>query len=197
MKRPTEEDLQFLCDIHGRYQDSKEGQLKEKFFYFLFGVLFPLLLLIFFFIGGSTYFWVLAAPAIGLFSLMAILWRDRGLEYEFTGDEIIELRAGRIRNRLRISDVLEIKVNISPHQMILNTSNLKMTVRIFPSLNEAIQKKGAELAAKQREAERQRYEEVKREMTSLVKWANIIGAIASVLAAALVALVIRWFTTKH
>jgi hypothetical protein len=128
---------------------------------------------------------------------MAILWRDRGLEYEFTGDEIIELRAGRIRNRLHISDVLEIKVNISSHQMILKTSNLKMTVRIFSSLNEAIQKKGAELAAKQSEAERQRYEEVKREMTSRVKWANIIGAIASVLAAVLVALVIRWFTTKH
>ena len=133
----------------------------------------------------------------GSFFLGVYFFKNRELEYEFTGDEIIERRAGDVKNRMLIADVNEARVRISPHQLILKASNSKMIIRIFPSLNEVIQKKGAEMQAKLSEAERQRYEEAKRQMTSRAKWANIIGAIASVIAAILTALAIRWFTAKH
>ena len=197
MRRPTEEDLQFLRDIRGRFQDLKSHQIGEKVLCFLFLVFFPVLFLLAFFFDPEQSRWGFAAIAfVSSFCSAVFIWRDRGLEYEFAGDEIIERRAGRIRKRIRISDVVDINNKISPRQMILKTDDSKMTVRIFHSLNEVIQKKWAELMAKQSEAERQRYEEAGRQMTSRVKWANMIGAIASVLATVLTALGIRWFTTK-
>lgn len=196
-KPPTREDLQFLRDIRGRFQDSKSNQTGQKVLCFLFFVVFPALFLLAFFFWPEPGRWWFAVFALGSLGTTVVVWKELGVEYEFTGDEIIERRAGRIRHRIQISDVIEAQVKISPQRFIVKTNNFKMVVRIFPSLNEVIQKKGAELLSKQSGSERQRYEEVKQQMSSRVKWVKIIGAIASVIVAILAALAIRWFTTKH
>jgi hypothetical protein len=119
------------------------------------------------------------------------------IEYEFTGEEVIERRGGRVKNQIRISDIIETKVKISPHQLILKTSNSKMTVQILPSLNEVIKKKGAEEMASKSDAERQHFEKVKQEMESRIKRTNIIVGIILLWLGIIFAVLIGWLFRKH
>src|SRR5277367_6117720 len=95
------------------------------------------------------------------------------IKYEFTGEEIIERRGKHIKNQIRISDVIEIKVLMKPHRMIIKTNNSKMIVRIISSLNAVIQNEAARVAATKSEAERQHFEEVKQQTISRLKRANL------------------------
>src|SRR5580698_2004691 len=158
MRPPTPEDLQFLRDIRGRFEDWKRNQIWGKVFYVLFFIIFPIFFLTVFIICHDSVRWIFIAFTVVTFVLTALLWRDRGLEYEFTGDEIIERRAGRVRNRVQISNIVNADVNILEHILTLETQNSKMIVHIFYSLNEAIQKNWAAALAKKSESEREQYE---------------------------------------
>jgi hypothetical protein len=88
----------------------------------------------------------------GLVSIVAgvQIWRMSAVEYEFTGDEIIEKRKGRIRNRLFISNILEASVIVNQSKiqnLILKTSNsgINIQIQIVPSLAEVIQKETANM----------------------------------------------------
>ena len=119
------------------------------------------------------------------------------VEYEFTGEEIIERRSGRVKNQIHISDIVGTEVKISSHQLILKTNNSKMTVQILPSLNEVIQNKGAEVMANKSEAERQHFEEVKWKTISRLKRANLIAAIILFWLMLAFAIFIGWFKQKR
>jgi len=134
---------------------------------------------------------------LGLFALTANLWRDRWLEYEFTGDEIIEKRAGRERNRIIISDIIEVQVKMSPFEMVLKTGSSKMAVHVFPSLNEVIQKRAAESMAKQGEEERKRYDKMNQQLARRMKWVNVTVLLVIVLAGFGGFLLIVWLKSKQ
>jgi len=173
------EDLELLRKIRGRFQDSISNQRRDLVVLFLFGIIFPAILLLFFFFDPERFRFVFAAMALVSIILCALIWRDRNVEYEFTGDEIIERRGGRTRNRMRISDIIETKVEFSPHyhQLKLNSISSKMTIHIFPDLNAVIQKETAEMMTKASESEQQHLEQVKQEMIARQKRINKIGAI--------------------
>jgi hypothetical protein len=202
MRPPTSEDLEFLRSIRGRFRDTVSKQWAERLLIFLFLIASPalwfsiLILLfrpVFSFDIDHLLLWVVACGSLwGGF----VLFRDRDLEYEFTGDEIIERRAGRKRNQIIISDVMDMQVEMSPFKMILKTGSSKVAILIFPALNEVIQKKGAESMAKQSEAERKHYEEVKQQLTKRLKWLNVIVSLVIVLAGFAVFLLIVWLKSK-
>lgn len=197
MRPPTSEDLQFLRDIRGRFEDSKQNQILEKVSYVLFSIIFPIFFLIIFAICHDSVRWIFIAFAAVTFAFAALLWRDRGLEYEFTGDEIIERRARRERNRIIISGIIEARAGISSPELFLKTGSSKMTVHIFPSLNELIQKKAAESMAKQSEAERKRYEEVNQQLARRMKWINLIVSLVIVLGGFGVFVLFVWLKSKQ
>jgi hypothetical protein len=191
------EDLEYLRSIRGRFQNSKSNQQSEWACIFLFAFLVPAVFFLLCSFAGGQGHWFFAGCAVASFALGVSTWRNRGVEYEFMGDEIIEKRGGQVRNRVRIYDIVEVRVKFRPRQLIVKTNHSQMSISLVPSLNEIIRQKHTEVLAKQSESERQRYEEVKREMTSRRKWANIIGAIVSILVPVLAALMIRWFSAKH
>lgn len=116
------------------------------------------------------------------------LWRRRAVEYEFTGEEIIERRRGEVHGRVPIADILEIRVLMNPHRMILRMNNAKMDVRIFPSLNEVIQREVARVVT---DEARQRMEEVKQELVARQKKAALwIAGIALIILVAGILLII-------
>jgi hypothetical protein len=201
MKVTHSEDLEFLRNIHSQFQISKSQKQGEWLMILLFGAIFPALSLLFFFCDFPVIVdkdhLVCAAFTIGLFILDIYLFRMRAVEYEFTGEEIIERRGGRIKNQIRISDIIETKVKISPHQLTLKTNNSKMVVQIIPSLNEAIQKEAAKIEATKTETDRQHFEKVKQETISRFKRANIIGAVILVLIMFALALLVGWLRRKH
>jgi len=119
------------------------------------------------------------------------------VEYEFTGEEVIERRGGRIKNQIRISDIVETKVRHGFNQMILKTNSSQMIVQITPSLNEVIMKHAAEINAKKSESERQHFEEVSRQTISRFKRANLIGAIVSILIMVALAFFLVWLKQRH
>src|SRR6267142_5048313 len=118
------------------------------------------------------------------------------IKYEFTDEEIIERRGKRIKNQIRISDVIETKVLINPHRMIIRTNNSEMTVRVIPSLNAVIQNEAARVAATKSEAERQHFEEVKQQTISRVKRANLIVGVISILLIFVLIFLWSWFRHK-
>jgi hypothetical protein len=130
----------------------------------------------------------------GCFGSRRMMW---SVEYEFTGEEIIERRGGRIKNQIRISDITDTKVKISPHQLMLKTKNSKMTVQITPSLNEVIQIEASKINATKSKAERQHFEKVKQETMSRFKRVNIIGAVIIVLFGFVIALFVGWLKQKY
>jgi|ERR1700722_4814429 len=201
MKSTHSEDLEFLRNIRGRFQNSKSQQQGEWLIIFLFALFFPLFWLFFFFMWWPVILdinhLIILAFAFGTFIGGIYLWKMRAVEYEFTGDEIIERRAGRIKNQMRIGDIVETKVKISPHQLIIKTSSSKMTLQIIPSLKEAIQKKSVETMTTKSEAEQQHFENVKQETISRFKRANVIGAVILVLFGFVIALFIGWLKRKH
>jgi hypothetical protein len=201
MKAMRSEDLEFLQGIRGRFPNSKSQRQGEWLLIFLLGVFFPL-----FWLAVLFAWWpvvldrdhlAVAAFALGTFVVGIYIWSDRAVEYEFTGDEIIERRAGRIKNQIRIADIVETKVKISPHQLIIKTSSSKMTVQIVPSLNEVIQKKATEMMATKSETERQNFEKVKLETSSRLKRANIIGAVVLMLFAFALLFLLGWLKQRN
>jgi hypothetical protein len=147
MKSTHSEDLEFLRNIQGRFRSSKSQRQSEWFLILLSGIFFPLFSIFIFFAWRPTVLdkgnLIVLAYAFGTFILGMYLWKMRAVEYEFTGDEIIARHAGRIKNQIRIADIIETKVKISPHQLMIKTSDSKMTIQIVPSLKEVIQKKSA------------------------------------------------------
>jgi hypothetical protein len=145
MKSTHSEDLEFLRNIRGCFPSSKSQRQSEWFLIFLFGVFFPLFSIFVFFawwpIVLNKDHLIILAYAFGTFILGMDLWKMRAVEYEFTGDEIIERRAGHTKKRIRIADIIETKIKISPHQLMIKTSDSKMAIQIVPSLKEVIQKK--------------------------------------------------------
>jgi preprotein translocase subunit SecF len=158
--------------------------------------MFPILFITFSCLDTDQYRWWFAGFAFLSLILSLSFWKDRSLEYEFTGEEIIERRAGRIKNRIRIADVIETKVKISPHELIIKTNSSKMTVIILPSLNATIQEKASEIMANTSEADRQHYEKVKKDVTLRLKRANAIGLIILVLVIFLIGLLAAWLKKK-
>ena len=106
------------------------------------------------------------------------IWRGRGVEYEFTGEEVIERRRGQVHGRVPIVEILETRVLINPHRMILRTTCAKMEVRIYPALNEVIQQEVARAAT---DEARQRMENVKQEMAAGKRRALWIGGIGLII----------------
>jgi hypothetical protein len=196
MRRPTAEDLQLLREIRGRFSDTKSNQIRDYFAYFLVGVLFPVFFLAIYFFLNDPHLWLLVLMSLGSFILAAILWRDRNLEYEFTGDEIIERRAGRVRNQIQISRIVNADVKILEHILTLETENSKMTIRILAPLNEVIQRNWAKLLATKSDAERQDVEKVNREMISRLKRANLIAVLALIALMLAIGLLVAWLEKK-
>jgi hypothetical protein len=178
MKRTHSEDLQFLRDFHGRFQDTTSHRQVEWFAIVLMGVFFPALIfaLICLFppmtLAHNLFF---AAMILGSFLTGAQVWRERAVEYEFTGDEVIERRRRRIKHRVLISDITETRVTI--RTLVLKTNHSKIIIQIFPSLREAIQKKAANLS----DAERQEIETVKKDIIPRMNRRKWIAGIAAVL----------------
>src|ERR1700679_352598 len=116
MKSTRSEDLEFLRNIRGCFQNSKSQRQGEWLVIFLFTVFFPLFWLFIFFMWWPVILdknhLIVLAFALGTFIAGIYLWKMRAVEYEFTGDEIIERRAGRIKKQLRITDIVETKVKI-------------------------------------------------------------------------------------
>ena len=119
------------------------------------------------------------------------------VEYEFTGEEVIERRGGHIKNQIRISDIVETQVLLGFNQMILKTNSSQMRVQIIPSLNEVIMKHAAEFNAKLSESERQHFEEVSRQTISRFKRDNLIGGIFVTLVMVALAFCLVWLKQKH
>jgi hypothetical protein len=153
MKNPTANDLDFLRRIRGRFQDIKSHQQGEWLLIFLFGCAFPGLFLAIFFLSPPVLLdqvhWFFILLIVASLIIAGHFWLIRGLEYEFTGEEIIERRRGKIQNRLVISDIIKMDVKIQPHQMILKTGKSKMTVTIFKSLNDTIQIEAAKILSEE------------------------------------------------
>jgi hypothetical protein len=119
------------------------------------------------------------------------------IKYEFTGEKIIERHGKRIKNQIRISDVIETKVLINPHRMVIKTNNSEMTVRVIPCLNAVIQNEAAKVAATESKAERQHFEEVKQQTISRVKRANLIGMVIVLLLIFALIFFVAWLKQKH
>jgi hypothetical protein len=185
MKATLPDDLEILRNVRGRFPSSKSQRQGEWLLIFLLGVFFPLFWLAVFFAWWPAVLdkghLIVLAFAFGTFIGGIHLWKTRALEYELTGDEIIERRGGRIKNQMRIADIIEIKIKISPYQLIIKTSSSKMTVQMIPSLNEAILKQATEMNAKRTDAERRQMEEDGQKRISRFKRANIIGLIVFLL----------------
>jgi len=165
MKSTHPEDLEFLRNIHGRFQDLDVKRRNEWGPIFLLGVFFPLSLVVVFFAWPpmtlDRVHLVIAAMILGSFMGGIDLWRKRAVEIEFTGEEIIERRGGQIRNRMFISNIIETRVLPFSHRLVLKTNNSKMDILIFPSLNEVIQKK---VVVEMSDEERKRNEKIAQQM---------------------------------
>lgn len=118
------------------------------------------------------------------------------VEHEFTGEDIIERRGGRVKKQIGISDIVEMQVRLVSHQMILRTNSSEMKITIIPSLNEVIMKRAAEINAKRSESERQRYEEMSRQISSRFKRANLIATIVFLLITVVLFFFVLWLN-KH
>jgi hypothetical protein len=104
------------------------------------------------------------------------------VEYEFTGKEIIERRGGRIKKQINISDIVETAVSFGqPNSLIVKTNNTTMKIQILPSLKGVIDQKWTEIYSKMTESERQRFEDVQREVTSRIKRTTVIASVILVL----------------
>jgi hypothetical protein len=153
------EDLEILQEIRGRFQSLKSQRQGEWALIFIFSVMFPIIFLCFFYLDPEQNRWWFAGIVfISLVSSMHI-WKERSLEYQFTGEEIIEQRGGKIKNRIQIRDIIDVKIVIRPYKIILKTSNSKMEIQIVPSLNEALLKEANKMNARQSEEEQQRERE--------------------------------------
>lgn len=120
-------------------------------------------------------------------------------EYVFTGEAVIERRGERIRNLMRISDIVETSARLGSkyNQMILKTNNSKMIIPIIPSLNEVMMKLAAEFNANKTESERQHIEEETRKTISRFKRASLIGMFATILITLAFGIFINWWVRKH
>lgn len=118
-------------------------------------------------------------------------------EYVFTGEAVIERRGDRIRNQIRISDIVESSVRLGLHQLILKTNKSKMIIRIIPSLNEVMMKLAAEFNADKSESERRHLEEEARHTISRFKRASLIGMIATVLITLAFGILVNWWVRKY
>jgi hypothetical protein len=120
------------------------------------------------------------------------------VEYEFTGEQIIERRGGRIKKEINISDVIETKVKFGrPNQMIVTTPGTTMKIQVIPSLNKAVQRVWAEESSKMTESERQRFEDAKAELVSRVKRMNVIGAIILLFTVFVIFCFFAWLKKAH
>jgi uncharacterized membrane protein len=130
----------------------------------------------------------------GYFGSRRTMW---SVEYEFTGEEIIERRGGRIKNRILINDIVEVRMFLGRYQTILKANNSKMKVQMIPSLNQVILKQAKEINARKSEAELRQMEEASQETISRFKRANIIGIILLILFMFALALFVEWLMRKH
>ena len=119
------------------------------------------------------------------------------VEYEFTGEEIIERHGGRIKNQIRISDIIETDISFASKELKLKTNSSKMNIQVLPSLNKVIMKEAEEANAKMSEGERQHFEEVKRKIVLRFKLMNLIGAVIVCMAMIGLVLLIAWLMRKH
>lgn len=195
------EDLEFLRGIRGRFQGSKSQQQGEWFLIFFALAFFPALFLVLFFavrpIGVDQIHFFCMAMGLVSFITGIQIFRRRGVEYEFTGEEIVEKRGGKIKSQIRISEIIETEVPIGMSRMILKTNNSKMAVQIVPSLNEVIQKKATETMTAKSEAEQKCFAEIKRETLTRFKRVNLIFGIIFLLVIVALSLLIAWFSRKH
>jgi hypothetical protein len=118
------------------------------------------------------------------------------VEYEFTGEEIIERRGGREKKRIKISDIVESKIPLGSKRMILKTNSTEMRVQIFPALNEVIKKRAAEFISRLSESERQKFEATSRQISRRYKRALLIGGIIYILIMFAFAFFVRWLMQK-
>ncbi len=165
MKTTHPEDLEFLRNIHGRFQDSDPKRRYEWVAVLIALVFFPALSVVMFFTFTPMsldrhHLFIVTINLVGFISAVQY-WRMRPVEIEFTGEEIIERRRGQIRNRMRISNIIETRVLPFSHRLILKTNNSKMNILIFPSLNKVIQKK---VALEMSDDERKRNEKIAQQM---------------------------------
>ena len=192
MKSLTQEELQFLRDLRGKFEDSPSNQRSYLLCVLLFASLFPAL-----FVLGLIF---KPHQNHSLFALLAVLswvpvyfiWRDRGVAYEFNGTDIIETRAGREKNRIAIADITETGVQKSPHQLILKSANSKMVIQMVPSLEEAIEKKEAETG--ESVAGQKSFQKTKQPVKV---WYKRVGTIVLILAGLLFGILIGLLRKKH
>ncbi len=118
-------------------------------------------------------------------------------EYVFTGEAVIERRGERIKNQIRISDIVESSARLGSNQMVLKTNNSKMIIQIVPSLSEVITKLAAEFNANKTESERQHLEQEARQKVLRYKRLRLIGMILNVLITLAFGILIIWWCRKH
>lgn len=202
MKASHLENIGLLRKIRGNFRDSIATQRRELMMAFLFLIIFPAILLFFFLADpqeGRLVFLVLALASIfgGI-----LFWMGRGpVEYEFTGEEIIEKRRGKIKKRLQIDAVVETKTIILTRSRrefwVLKTRDSAMVIQLIPLLSEAVQIELMKKQATHSEAEQQFFENVKTETISRLKRKNLIISVILVLFALVSAFFILWLNEKH
>ena len=182
MKATHSEDLEFLRRIRGRFQDTTSHRQGERFVILLVAattaVLFSALLHASPPLTTGRHHVFYIAMILGSVIMGAQLWRALAVEYEFTGEEIIERRAGRIHGRILISKIVETRVLMQRHRLIVRTQNANMSIRIFPLLNEAIQRGAASPVT---DGVRRETEAVTQEVVSRLKRRQVVAAVVLML----------------
>jgi hypothetical protein len=201
MKAASPEDLEFLHNIRGRFPSSKSQRQGEWLLILLFGVFFPLFSLFVFFAWWPVILdqdhLIVLAFAFGTFIGGIYIWRMRAVEYEFTGDEIIERRAGHIKNRICINNIVKIRIFFAgPCQTIIKTNNSEIKVQRIASLNETILKQAIEMNAKRSDAERRQMEAEAQKSVSRFKRAHLLGLVVCILVLFALTFLAVWLRQK-
>jgi hypothetical protein len=67
------------------------------------------------------------------------------MEYEFTGEEIIERKRGQIQRQIRISDIIETNIStgiLGYQSILLKTNSSQLNITIFPDLKQVLWRYG-------------------------------------------------------
>lgn len=196
------ENLQILRGVRGSFQDHSKNQTVEWVLIFVFLLMAPVALAALFLLTHPLTMdgnhWILAVMiGLSLFAGFSIFVQRGLIEYEFTGDEIIEKLNGRVKRRIRISDVTNVKVfYLGRYISILKTSGSEMKVRRIPSLVEVIIGQANKVNARKSEGERQNMEKMAMQQVASLKWTSFIAIIIYIFAVAVLAVCIRWLVDK-
>jgi hypothetical protein len=196
------ENLQLLREVRGSFQDHSKNQTVEWCVIFIFLLIVPVALATLFLItrplAMNSDHWILAVMIVGSLFTGFSVFVERGLvEYEFTGDEIIEKLRGRIKMQIHIIDVTDVKVfYLGRHISILKTSQSEMKILRIPSLVAAIIDQANKMNARMSEGEREQAKKMTLQQVSSLKRTTLVAMILYTVVVAALAVCIRRLVDK-